>query len=201
MNKHIKQIARFVYYLPSNLVNYLQYTLKHVHVGKNHETRGILIIRNRGSISIGNSVRINSSERANPIGAGNHTCFQVLPMGRLTIGNHTRMSNCAITVAEQVIIGNYVRIGAGVRIYDTDFHSLLPIERSAEPEIATAKHQPIVVEDYSFLGAGSYVLKGVVIGRNAVIGAGSVVTKNVPANEIWAGNPARRIGIVPGICG
>jgi len=54
-----------------------------------------------------------------------------------------------------------------------------------------------MLEDYAFIGAGSYILKGVTVGKYSIIGAGSVVTKDVPQGEIWAGNPAKKIGIVP----
>lgn len=52
---------------------------------------------------------------------------------------------------------------------------------------------PVIIEDNAFIGARSIILKGVTIGANSIIGAGSVVTKSIPANEIWAGNPAKFI--------
>ena len=53
--------------------------------------------------------------------------------------------------------------------------------------------KPIIIEDDVFIGARCLVLKGVTIGRGAMVGAGSVVTKNIPPCEIWAGNPAKYI--------
>ena len=51
----------------------------------------------------------------------------------------------------------------------------------------------MIIEDNVFIGAHSTILKGVTIGQNSIIGACSVVTKNIPPNEIWAGNPAKFI--------
>ncbi len=197
MKQIIKRILRFLYYLPSNFTNCIRYAIKGVSVGKSHETKGGICIKNNGTITIGDRVRINSKGSANPIGGGEKTYFQVLSGAKLTIGNDVGMSNCAITAANSVQIGNFVRIGAGVKIYDTDFHSLNPFERTNKPEIPNVVTKPIVIEDYAFIGAGSYILKGVTIGKYSIIGAGSVVTKNVPQGEIWAGNPAKKIGIVP----
>ncbi len=197
MKSTIKRILRFFYYLPSNFCNRICYGFKGVCVGKSHETKGVLCIKNKGSITIGDRVRINSKGSANPIGGCEKTYFQVLKGGVLTIGNDVGMSNCAITAAQRVNIGNFVRIGAGVKIYDTDFHSLNPFERTAKPEIANVATKPVVIEDYAFVGAGSYILKGVTVGKYSIIGAGSVVTKNVPSGEIWGGNPAKKIGTVP----
>lgn len=193
----IKRILRFIYYFPSNFINRICYCLKGVSVGKSHETKGKLYIKNKGTIHMGDRVRINSSGKANPIGGGERTYFQVLKNAKLTIGNDVGMSNCAITAAESVTIGSFVRIGAGVKIYDTDFHSLNPFERTAKPEIPNVTTKPIVIEDYAFIGAGSYILKGVTVGKYSVVGAGSVITKDIPTGEIWAGNPAKKIGTVP----
>jgi acetyltransferase-like isoleucine patch superfamily enzyme len=52
---------------------------------------------------------------------------------------------------------------------------------------------PVVIKDNAFKGAYSIVLKGVIIGENSIIGAGLVVTKSVPNNQIWAGSPAKFI--------
>ena len=166
MNVILKNILRFIYYLPSNCINFLQYKVKHVEVGKKHETKGVLFLKVASSarIIIGDNVRINSKGSANPIGGGERTYFQVLKHAELRIGNHTRISNCAITAVEGVTIGNYVRIGAGVRIFDTDFHSLNPVERTSEPEKGKARTASITICDYAFLGTGALILKGVIIG-------------------------------------
>ena len=88
-------------------------------------------------------------------------------------------------------------LSGGVRLYDTDFHSIDPTVR-ANPKDSNIKKAPIRLGANSFISAYSIILKGVNIGENAVIGAGSVVTRDIPPNEIWAGNPAiycRTIGV------
>ena len=55
------------------------------------------------------------------------------------------------------------------------------------------QNAPIYIKDNVFIGANATLLKGVTIGENAIVGACSVITKDVPANEIWAGNPAKFI--------
>ncbi len=55
------------------------------------------------------------------------------------------------------------------------------------------KKSKIIIDDGAFIGAGAYLLKGVHIGERAVIGAGAVVSCDVPADEVWAGNPAKCI--------
>jgi acetyltransferase-like isoleucine patch superfamily enzyme len=77
-------------------------------------------------------------------------------------------------------------------IWDTDFHPIQFEERRAN-DITKITSAPIEIADDVFIGANSIILKGVSIGSRAVIGAGSVVTKNIPDDEVWAGNPARFI--------
>jgi acetyltransferase-like isoleucine patch superfamily enzyme len=81
-----------------------------------------------------------------------------------------------------------------VTITDTDFHPLDPAGRRYCKDDSRIRCAPVRLEDNVFVGAGSTILKGVTIGRNSVIGAGSIVTKSIPANVVAAGNPCRPIG-------
>ncbi len=120
--------------------------------------------------------------------------FKLCGGGVLSIGDNSGISNTAITVAESVNIGRNVFIGAGCKIYDTDFHPIEAEFRFGDSaDLARTKTKRIIIEDGAFIGGHSIILKGTHIGENSVIGAGSVVTGNIPANEIWAGNPARFI--------
>ena len=65
------------------------------------------------------------------------------------------------------------------------------------PSAETLFPTPLVIEEFAYIGAGSIILGGVNrIGKNSFVGAGSVLTHSVPDNEIWAGNPAKKIGDV-----
>lgn len=153
---------------------------------------GVIRIYGHGSIKIGRNTIINSSMSSNPIGGDTRTIFSLKDSAQLTIGEDTGISNTAIVCHEQVTIGSRVRIGGGTKIYDTDFHSLDSEERKDyRTEIARTK--PVVIEDDAFVGAHCILLKGVHIGKRSIVGAGSVVTGEVPEDEVWAGNPARRI--------
>jgi maltose O-acetyltransferase len=85
-------------------------------------------------------------------------------------------------------IGDHVLLGPGVHLY-TATHSLDSAERRRGLELA----KPIAIGDDAWLGGGAIVLPGVTIGARAVVGAGSVVTRDVPADHRVAGNPARAI--------
>ncbi len=90
-----------------------------------------------------------------------------------------------------VRLGNDCLIAAGCRFVDHDHGIAIdagPINKQDGPEAA------IVLEDDVWLGANVIVLKGVTIGKGAVVAAAAVVTKSIPPMEIWAGIPARRIG-------
>jgi acetyltransferase-like isoleucine patch superfamily enzyme len=109
------------------------------------------------------------------------------------IGDNVGLSGCSITALERVTIGNRVLVGAGVLIVDTDAHPLHPADRlrGLPPAIS-----PVEIADDVFIGARAIILKGVHVGQGAVIGAGSVVTSDVPAFKIAAGNPARVVAEV-----
>ena len=105
------------------------------------------------------------------------------------LGDHVFLSYmCTILDNNEVRIGNHVMIGPAVQIY-TAAHDLQVKARNQGWEIA----KPIVIEENVWIGGGAILLPGVKIGRNAVVGAGAVVTRSVPANTVVAGNPARVI--------
>lgn len=104
---------------------------------------------------------------------------------------YKRIIQKAITSASTVCIGSNVLLGSGVRIFDTDFHPISANDRK-KGILDCIKTAPVKIEDNVFIETDTIILKGVTIGPNSVIGAGSVVTTNVPSNEIWAGNPAHK---------
>jgi acetyltransferase-like isoleucine patch superfamily enzyme len=95
-----------------------------------------------------------------------------------------------------VKIGNNTALGANVKIYDTDFHSIDPYIRINQTSITEAKSMPIIIGQYVWIGADSIILKGVQIEDFAIVGAGSVVSKNVGRFEMHAGNPAKLIKVL-----
>ena len=95
---------------------------------------------------------------------------------------------CTILDCNEVHIGHHVMIGPAVQIY-TAAHLLQAEPRIQGWEVA----KPIVIEDNVWIGGGAILLPGVSIGRNAVVGAGAVVSRSVPANTVVVGNPARVI--------
>ena len=143
-----------------------------------------------GRLKIGKNVTINSAFEANPVG-GTRTVFLYKGDNALIeVGDNTGISNAMIAAYEHVYIGSNVNIGAGSKIFDTDFHSLDLQERIDNVNIP---HKPVRIEDGVFIGTDAMILKGVTIGEEAIIAAGAVVAKSVPAGEIWGGNPAKFI--------
>ncbi len=177
------------------IFNKLSFKLNGVKYGKNLSVKGKIYLffhYDDAKIVIGDNVTINSAGWANPIGTGDKTYFQMLQGAIVTIGNCCGISNTAFTCASSITIEDNVLLGAGCKIYDTDFHSLKYSERiKGNYEGAPIKIAPILIKEGAFIGAGSYILKGVTVGKHSIVGAGSVVTKNIPDYEIWAGNPAR----------
>ncbi|XRQ09034.1 sugar O-acetyltransferase [Actinomadura welshii] len=105
----------------------------------------------------------------------------------ITVGSGTfaNYGLVALDVAP-ITIGDDVQIGPNVQLL-TPTHPLDPGKRRAKLEAA----EPIVIEDNVWLGGGAIVLPGVTIGANTIIGAGAVVSKDVPSDVVAVGNPAR----------
>ncbi len=124
------------------------------------------------------------SERDQPvrIGVWGHEPDQ----GKITIGDYVLISpGTRISASDEVRIGNSVMMANGVYITDSDWHGIY--DRVARPKDIN----PVIIEDNVWLGDRCTVLKGVTIGENSIVGACSVVSKDVPPNVVVAGNPAK----------
>ena len=164
---------------------------KKVKYGDNLQLFGRIHIHGEtGRIQIGNNCIITSSEDKNPTAGGHATHLFANMGGKLLIGNNVGISYGYIVAYNCVTIEDNVLIGADTKIWDTDFH---PVSYSDRMDKRKAMTAPVLIKEGAFVGACSIILKGVTIGKHAVIGAGSVVTKDIPDNEIWAGNPAKFI--------
>ncbi len=105
--------------------------------------------------------------------------------------------NCTFVDNNRIDIGNNVLIASNVQIY-TATHSIRLDERMVQnwsegQEICRTYTLPVKIEDGVWIGGGTIILPGVTIGRNSVIGAGSVVTRSIPENCVAVGNPCRVI--------
>jgi len=141
---------------------------------------------------LGAGVSLNSSTRSNPLG-----CFQpcvlrtLAPGAELILEENSGLSGAVLCAGQSIRIGAGTLIGSGAMLLDNDFHALDP--SGAWRNEYTANARPIRVGKSVFIGARAIILKGVTIGDRAVIGAGAVVTQDVPADHLAAGNPARII--------
>lgn len=175
----------------------LRLRLRGARVGPGLRVRGWvdLHIDRRSVVEIGRGLRLKSGFAENAVGAGQRLGIWTGKGAVLRIGDNVGVSNSTLVCSRSVTIEDEVFIGGGCAIYDTDFHSVDPEARLKRPD-ETVRTGPIVLGSRVFVGAHTIILKGVSIGESAVIGAGSVVTKPVPAWETWAGNPARHVGNV-----
>ena len=188
----LKKIILKIFSLPNKGYNWTVLKYKKVSYLNYPIISGKIFIAGSGNIIFGKNVRINSSLSSNPIGGDTRTLICVAKDAEVRIGSYSGLSNTAIFCKKHIIIGKYVKIGGGVKIYDSDFHALNFAERKTI-QTDIPKMDTVELMDGCFIGAHSIILKGVVIGKESIIGAGSVVTKSVPDGEIWGGNPIRFI--------
>ncbi len=127
--------------------------------------------------------------------------FALGERGSCKIGDFTLLNGALIMADERIEIGSHCLISWNVGIADSDFHpidaaqrridtlALAPYydKRPPRPALTTA---PVIIGDNVWIGMNAVILKGVHIGDNAIVAAGAVVSRSVPANVVVAGNPA-----------
>jgi acetyltransferase-like isoleucine patch superfamily enzyme len=156
-----------------------------------------ILQRHRGSaISIGAGVELRSSRRSNPLTPWQPCVLSTRrPGARIVIGDNCGFTGAVLVAELSIEVGSRVLLGSNTVIMDTDFHPLDFEARARGGEGQVTR--PVCIEDDVFVGTQSLILKGVTIGRGAIVGAGSVVTRSVPPFAIVAGNPARVVGSAP----
>lgn len=142
---------------------------------------------------IGKNFSMNNGVKFSDSGVNGKCRIEVRDNAILTIGKNVGMSDVTISCHEKITLGDNILLGVGSQIRDTDNHSLNPQDRLNGLDWINKRTSPITINDNVFIGAYCFILKGVTIGVNSIVGAASVVTKDIPANEIWAGNPAKFI--------
>ncbi|NOX50785.1 MAG: acyltransferase [Gammaproteobacteria bacterium] len=152
--------------------------------------KGPLGLSCQGKLEIGADVSIVSLSKFNRTGVNHPTQIVVGAGAYLSIGAGSGFSGGSVYCMERIEIGRNVLVGINCRIWDSDFHPLEAVDRSSGKPANTA---PVTIEDNVWLGADVIVLKGVRIGARSVVAARSVVTKDVPADSIAAGTPAKPI--------
>lgn len=109
----------------------------------------------------------------------------------LVVGNHTTINyRTTISVAKSVTIGRHCHLAGEIKIFDNNSHPLDYRLRRGAHGLSADDVSPVVIEDDVWIGANCLILKGVRIGRGAVVAAGSVITKDVPPFTLVGGNPA-----------
>jgi len=172
----------------------LLFALNGIPWGEGWRFHGVPIIqKHQGSrMEFGSYLQLRSSARSNPLGANRPVILSAWRAGAvLEIGDRFAMTGGTVCAAERITIGQDVTVGANTTIMDGDFHPLDPEQRRLHPQRASTA--PVIIQDGVFIGVQCLILKGITLGQGCVVGAGSVVTQDVPAGVIVAGNPARPI--------
>lgn len=139
----------------------------------------------RSSIAIADNCEFLSSHTSNLIGINRPCIISTLAESAvIEIGSDCGFSGTVIGCGMKIIIGENVMCGANTLITDTDWHKDDP---------RTGQDMPVIIEKGVWLGVNVTVLKGVTIGENTLVGAGSLVTRSLPPNVIAAGSPAKVI--------
>lgn len=178
----VRYLWYFLYRILACEPFFKSYCRKH---GKNLHTGSHLHwFQGQGDLFVGDNVHVDGKSAFS-------FAARYVDRPRLEIGNNTAIGHdCQFTVAEKVVIGENCMIGGGTFILDSPGHPTDPYERIAGMPAPREKVRPVTIEDNVWIGRRCIIMPGVIIGRNSVIAAGSVVVKTVPPNTLVGGNPA-----------
>jgi acetyltransferase-like isoleucine patch superfamily enzyme len=149
------------------------------------------LIKNNGKIELGDNVYLNSYPDGELFKTG---LFAYLDTSFIKIGSNCSLNGTIIYCRNKIIIDDNCMFGPGVIILDNDSHntSIEPLTRRS----GKINDSPVNIGNNVWIGMRSIIMKGVHIGDNSIIAAGSIVTKNVPSNQLFGGNPAKFIKVL-----
>ena len=153
-------------------------------------------VRDNGKLVHNGLIMMVNTAKASTLGNPRRCKFLVFPDAVLHFKGKCYMSNTVIVATKRIVIGNNVMIGGGVTIVDSDFHSLDYNDWGTWRDLQRKRSEEVVIGDNVFIGMEALILKGVHIGNGCVIGARTVVTKDIPSYSVVAGNPCRVIKIL-----
>ena len=153
---------------------------------KNITIMGKPIIINKGKISLGKNTKLISSSKFYGASLDKTALYTINKNAEIKIGNNCTLHGTSIRSNSKIEIGDNCIFASNVKLIDHD-HDLK--NRESKDYIS----KDIKIGDNVWVGYNVLILKGVNIGKNSVIGAGSVVVKDIPPNCIAAGNPAKVI--------
>ena len=186
------RIVNFAY----RVYNLIKFHLYGVKFGKDmciHGHVGLRIMKS-GQLVVGDNFYFSSGRHINPLSRNVQGNITINKGAQVVIGNYVGMSGTVIWCHDCITIGNNVQIGAGSVLLDSDCHSLdYKHRRELKQDMMHKKNSSIVINDDVLIGMNCIILKGVTIGARSVIGAGSVVTKSIPADCVASGNPCKVI--------
>ncbi|HEX8230269.1 MAG TPA: acyltransferase [Chloroflexia bacterium] len=154
---------------------------KRVRFGKNFITNGKLVVKGPGKVIFGDNINAWCHAEKNVF-------ITYQPETRITVGDECRISGMSAMSHSSITVGPRCMV-ASVIMVDTDFHNTDPVLRH-DPDAPFAV-APIELKENVWVAGQSAILKGVTIGENSIVAFRAVVTRDVPANVIVGGNPAR----------
>ena len=184
------------------------------HLAAHHPSSyGAEVTRSRGAFSplaiVSSRAAVQSLAPREHIEVGDYAridgqIYLLAAAARCRIGHHSFLgAESRLWILGEMTIGNFVQIAPRVDIFDNDSHSLDPGQRQEDAknvfelgktiDYSRVPQAPVVIEDDVWIGTKSTIMKGVRIGRGAVVAAGSVVTMEVPPFTLVGGNPAREL--------